>query len=79
MVIIRQLKQRQPFLFSGIIMFLFIFIPTVLSLSKILESSDKWAFIVEQLLEAYITQTFILICSVVVLTLALGVFSAYII
>ncbi|MGA0351855.1 MAG: ABC transporter permease [Acholeplasmataceae bacterium] len=60
-------------------MFLVIFIPTVLSLSKILESSDKWAFIVEQLLEAYITQTFILVCSVIVLTLALGVFSAYII
>ena len=75
----RRLRRKQPFLFSGIIMAMLIIIPLLFSLNKILETSDKWPFIVEQLLMTYVSQTLILVVGVITLSSLIGGLSAFVI
>lgn len=79
MAIKRRLKQKQPFLYIGIIMFILIMVPMIISLEKLLVESKQWSFIVQELLYTYVTQSLILIFSVVFLTFLLGVFSAVVV
>lgn len=79
MAIKRRLKQKQPFLYIGITMFILIMVPMIVSLEKLLVESKQWSFIVQELLYTYVTQSIILIFSVVFLTFLLGIFSAVVV
>jgi len=75
----RRLKQRQPFFYVGIAMLFFIVVPIIFSLRKLLETSKQWLFIVENLLYTYVTQSVILVLSVVFLSVVIGICSAVIV
>lgn len=79
MVIRKHVYLRQPFLVAGVIMLCLIILPTLFSLNKLFVTSDKWSFIVENLLVTYISQSFVLVICVVLLASVIGIFGAVIV